>query len=131
MSRLRWLLLLLPATVAPAELHPEFFIRPCATYGIRWSQSGEASWYGPRFHGRQMANGKRFDQDKMTAAHPTLPMGTAIVVCREDRPRVCASGKITDRGPYADGRILDLSRGMARKLGMIRRGVIPVYITRR
>lgn len=131
MTRLRWLLLLLPASVAPAELHPEFWVRPCATYGIRWSQSGEASWYGPGFHGRKMANGKRFDQEKMTAAHPSLPMGTPITVCREDRPRVCVGGVVQDRGPYADGRILDLSRGMARKLGMIRRGAILVNITLR
>ncbi|MEF2074032.1 septal ring lytic transglycosylase RlpA family protein [Consotaella aegiceratis] len=89
--------------------------------------SGKASWYGPGFHGRQTANGERFDMNKLTAAHKTLPFGTKVRVTNK------ANGKsvvvrINDRGPYAHGRIIDLSRGAAKAVGMIGRGVAQVTL---
>jgi rare lipoprotein A len=84
-------------------------------------QSGMASWYGPGFHGRKTANGERFDMYELTAAHKTLPLGSRVMV------RNPANGKevvvrINDRGPYAPGRILDLSQAAASQLGLIARG---------
>ncbi|MEO1105277.1 MAG: septal ring lytic transglycosylase RlpA family protein [Pseudomonadota bacterium] len=83
--------------------------------------SGTASFYGRRFHGRRTANGERFDMGAMTAAHRTLPFGSKV---RVTNPR---NGKqvvvrINDRGPFARGRAIDLSRAAAEQIGMIRRG---------
>lgn len=75
---------------------------------------GEASWYGPGFQGRTTANGERYDMYAMTAAHKTLPFGTRLKVCRGER---CVIVRINDRGPYAGGRVLDLSKAAAQRLG--------------
>jgi rare lipoprotein A len=80
-------------------------------------QTGLASWYGARHHGKRTANGERFDQKKLTAAHPTLPWGSIVKVTS------LANGKsvnvrINDRGPFIKDRIIDLSRAAARTLGM-------------
>ena len=75
---------------------------------------GEASWYGPGFQGRTTANGERYDMYAMTAAHKTLPFGTRLRVCRGER---CVVVRINDRGPYAGGRVLDLSKAAAQRLG--------------
>jgi rare lipoprotein A len=88
-------------------------------------QRGEASWYGAELAGHKTANGERFDPDAMTAAHRTLPLGTWIEVRRLDIGRAVRV-RINDRGPYAKGRILDLSRQAARLLDMLRDGVAPV-----
>jgi rare lipoprotein A len=88
---------------------------------------GMASWYGPRFHGRRTASGERFDQDDLTAAHRTLPMGT-IATVRDPRTGRAVRVRINDRGPHARGRIIDLSRAAARRLGIIERGVVPVVV---
>ncbi len=87
----------------------------------RVMQSGSASWYGPGFHGRKTASGEKFDMYELTAAHKTLPLGSRVMV------RNPANGKevvvrINDRGPYAAGRILDLSKAAASQLGLISRG---------
>lgn len=88
---------------------------------------GEASWYGGAHHGRLTASGAVFDQWAMTAAHRTLPFGTMVRVTLGDRS---VTVEITDRGPAAwTGRIIDLSRGAAERLGMIQRGVAPVCIS--
>ena len=74
-----------------------------------------ASWYGPGFHGRRAANGEIYNQYELTAAHRTLPFGTLVEVTRRDTGhRVVV--RINDRGPFVRGRILDLSRGAARRL---------------
>lgn len=75
-----------------------------------------ASWYGPGFHGRQTANGERFDQNEMTAAHKTLPFGTWVRVTNRATGRSVVV-RINDRGPYVGGRAIDLSRGAARAVG--------------
>lgn len=81
------------------------------------SQAGMASWYGPGFHGRRTASGARFNQHALTAAHRTLPFGTLVRVTNQRNKRSCVV-KINDRGPYAHGRIIDLSSGAARRIGI-------------
>jgi rare lipoprotein A (peptidoglycan hydrolase) len=88
---------------------------------------GEASWYGPGFQGKETANGETFDQKDMTAAHPTLPMGTkAEVTNLENGKKV--EVRINDRGPYADDRVIDLSGAAAKKLNMKGDGTAEVKI---
>ncbi len=90
-------------------------------------EAGKASWYGPGFQGNETANGEIFDQKKMTAAHPTLPMGTeAEVTNLENGKKV--EVRINDRGPYVGDRVIDLSRAAARKLGMEDDGTTQVKI---
>ena len=80
-----------------------------------------ASYYGRRFHGRQTANGERFDMHAMTAAHRTLPFGTLVEVTNPvTGKRVTV--RINDRGPFHGGRVIDVSRAAATELGLIRRG---------
>ena len=93
--------------------------------GIR--DRGVASWYGEQFHGRQAANGELFDMEALTAAHRTMPLGSIVRVAN------LANGKhlhvrITDRGPYVNGRILDLSRAAAMHLGMEHGGLAHVQV---
>jgi len=90
-------------------------------------QSGHASWYGPGFHGRKTASGKPFDQNAMTAAHRTLPLGTEVKVTNLATGRVVVV-LINDRGPYIDGRIIDVSKRAAAELGMVEAGVVPVHV---
>lgn len=89
---------------------------------------GVASWYGPRHHGRRMASGARFDQWGANAAHRTLPLGTRATVTDLATGR-SARIVIEDRGPYVAGRVLDLSRGTARAIGMEARGTGLVRLT--
>ena len=86
-----------------------------------------ASWYGPGFHGRTTANGEVYDQMALTAAHKDLPFGTMLLVTNPRNGR-SAFVRINDRGPYIDGRDLDLSQGTAAALKMIKRGVIEVKV---
>ena len=88
---------------------------------------GVASWYGESFHGKQAANGELFDMEALTAAHRTLPLGSVVRVVN------LVNGKhvhvrITDRGPYVNGRILDLSRGAAARIGMLAGGLSVVRV---
>ena len=88
---------------------------------------GEASWYGPGFQGQETANGETFDQKDMTAAHPSLPMGTkANVTNLENGKKI--EVRINDRGPYADNRVIDLSSAAANKLDMKEDGTTQVQI---
>jgi rare lipoprotein A len=89
------------------------------------SQSGLASWYGARHHGKRTASGEIFDQNKFTAAHRTLPWGSIVTVTNLDNGK-SVEVRINDRGPFKKGRIIDLSRAAARALGMVRSGVSPV-----
>lgn len=85
---------------------------------------GTASWYGPGFHGRQTANGERFDENALTAAHKTLPFNTYLkVINRWNGKSVVV--RINDRGPYIGKRTLDLSKAAAQCLGSLGRGVVP------
>jgi len=88
---------------------------------------GEASWYGPGFQGKETANGETFDQKDMTAAHPTLPMGTKAKVTNLETGKK-VEVRINDRGPYADNRVIDLSSAAANKLDMKEDGTTQVKI---
>ena len=80
-------------------------------------QSGAASWYGPRFHGKRTANGEKFNTNALTAAHKTLPFGTRVTVVNERTGRSVVV-RINDRGPYAHGRVIDLSKAAAQAVGI-------------
>ena len=84
------------------------------------------SWYGPGFHGNLTANGERFNQHGLTAAHRTLPFGTKLRVCY----RRCTVVRVNDRGPYEGNRGLDLSKGAADQIGLTNTGVGRVKVTR-
>lgn len=92
------------------------------------TQQGIASYYSDRFQGARTASGQRFDQQALTAAHPSLPFGTKVLVTRRDTGQE-VEVLINDRGPFVQGRIIDLSKSAARELGMIHRGTAPVMIT--
>ena len=85
--------------------------------GARGKQVGTASWYGPGFHGKKTASGKRFNQHALTAAHRSLPFGTPVKVTNLTNGKTVMV-TINDRGPYHGGRIIDLSRAAARRLAM-------------
>jgi rare lipoprotein A len=89
--------------------------------------SGMASWYGPGFHGRYTANGERFNQYTLTAAHPNLPFGTPVRVTNTYNGRSVVV-RINDRGPYSGGRVIDLSKGAAQVIGLVSSGVAPVKL---
>ena len=88
---------------------------------------GVASWYGEQFHGRQAANGELFDMNSLTAAHRTIPLGSMVRVVNLENGKV-VHVRINDRGPYVDGRILDLSRAAAGRLGMTEGGLSKVQV---
>src|SRR5690554_3042395 len=90
-------------------------------------ESGVASWYGPKFHGRLTANGEKYDMDGMTAAHRTLPFNTIVVVENLDNGKT-VQVRINDRGPFAKDRIIDLSRSAAKQIEMIGPGTANVRV---
>ena len=90
-------------------------------------QVGEASSYGRGFHGKKTADGEKFDQNDLTAAHPTLPMGTQATVTNL-KTGDSVDVKINDRGPYVKGRDIDLSKRAAKELGITKEGVAAVKI---
>ena len=90
---------------------------------------GMASYYGEAFRGRKTANGESFDPEAFTAAHRTLPFGTCLVVQNAANGRT-VEVRVNDRGPYAQGRIIDLSEKAARALDFIRQGVARVLLFR-
>ncbi|MCT0255168.1 MULTISPECIES: septal ring lytic transglycosylase RlpA family protein [unclassified Synechocystis] len=89
---------------------------------IQRIRGGIASWYGPGFHGRRTANGERFNQNALTAAHRTLPFGTRVKVTNL-RNGQSVIVRINDRGPFTGGRVIDLSAGAARAIGIHSSGV--------
>ena len=90
-------------------------------------QVGLASYYGKEFHGRPTSSGEIFDMYGLTAAHNTLPLGSQIQVTNLGNNKSVIV-TVNDRGPFVEGRILDLSYGAAKKLGMIEDGVVEVRI---
>ena len=91
------------------------------------TEEGVASWYGHPYHGRAAANGEIYDMEKMTAAHRTLPFNTWVKVYDLDNNRT-TQVRITDRGPFVGGRIIDLSHAAARELEMIGPGIARVRV---
>lgn len=92
-----------------------------------FQQSGVASYYADKFHGRKTASGERFDQSALTAAHRTLPMGTKILVTNR-RNGSSVVVRVNDRGPHVKGRLLDLSKRAAQELHMGKSGVAYVQL---
>ncbi len=123
-AALRWvplMFLIAPVIDAPLVAHLSAPVKPIKSW------VGNASWYGPEFNGKKTADGERFDCESLTAAHPNLPFGSILRVVN---PR---NGKyelvrINDRGPYQEGREIDVSYRVARKLGLIHAGVNQVRL---
>ena len=92
-----------------------------------YEETGIASWYGPGFHGKRTANGEIFDEEALTAAHRTLPMPSMVRVTNLDNGRSIAV-KVNDRGPFAHGRIIDLSKKAAEVLGFKEKGTAAVRV---
>lgn len=93
-----------------------------------FSQRGLASWYGPPFHGRKTSNGETYNMFSDTAAHKTLPMETLVLVQNMENNRETVV-RINDRGPFVKGRIIDLSKKAAKKIGILKNGTARVKIT--
>jgi len=91
------------------------------------TQVGTASWYGPGFHGQETASGETFDQHALTAAHRTLPLGTEAKVTNLETGQ-SVHVTINDRGPYVQGRQLDLSQAAAKQIGLTKQGLAKVKI---
>ncbi|SNR50844.1 MULTISPECIES: septal ring lytic transglycosylase RlpA family protein [Hymenobacter] len=107
---------------------PAVVLVACAGSGSgAFTQSGKASYYADKFKGRKTASGSVYRPSKRTAAHNTLPFGTVV---RVTNPRNHRSVKVTvtDRGPHAKGRVIDLSKRAARKIGILDAGVAPVQL---
>jgi len=92
-----------------------------------YDETGRASWYGDQFNGRPTATGERFDMHALTAAHRTLPLPGLVEVTNLTNGRRIVA-RVNDRGPFVDGRIIDLSRGSAEALGMLQAGVAEVRV---
>ena len=97
------------------------------SYDPRYNRTGVASWYGPAFHGRPTANGERFDMNAVSAAHPTLPLPSRVRVTNLENGRQLIV-RVNDRGPFIDGRLIDLSRRGAQLLGFHRKGLARVRV---
>ena len=92
-----------------------------------YSEEGNASWYGEPFHGRRASNGEIYDMNKLTAAHRTMAFGTIVKVTNLSNGKSTVV-RITDRGPFVENRIIDLSRAAAREIESIGPGVVPVRL---
>ena len=105
-------------------------VRDSANSGIPvagFVAEGNASWYGVPFHGRRASNGEIYDMHKLTAAHRTLPFGTEVRVTNLSNGKSTVV-RITDRGPFVEGRIIDLSMAAAREIDSVGAGVVPVRL---
>jgi len=114
-----------PPPPAPPETKPA--IDTSAFDTVPPNETGVASWYGDEWQGRITASGQPFDDRKLTAAHRTLPLNTRVRVTNLKTGQ-SVEVTITDRGPYTDGRVIDLSKAAAKKLGMVKEGLVPVRI---
>jgi rare lipoprotein A len=113
------------ATQTSPNAQPQSAARRDSVTG--WTESGIASWYGPRFQGKLTANGERFNTHELTAAHKTLPFGTRVRVKSQVNGKEVIV-RINDRGPFIPGRIIDLSHAAAQAIGLV--GVKKVEIER-
>jgi len=100
---------------------------PPVTAKVGDTESGLASWYGHPYHGRPAANGEIYDMEKLTAAHRTLPFETWVHVTNLSNDK-SVDVRITDRGPFVEGRIIDLSHAAARAIDLIGPGVTRVRV---
>ena len=112
-------------SVAPSPAHAGRSNPPPAPVG--YAQEGNASWYGNPFNGRRASNGEIYDMNKLTAAHRTLPFETMVRVTNLNNGK-STTVRITDRGPFVNDRIIDLSMAAAREIESIGPGVVPVRL---
>jgi rare lipoprotein A len=117
------LFLVLPVSAADEDIG----VTRASAARPRTPETGIASWYGYPYHGRHAANGEIYDMEKLTAAHRTLPFGTWVRVVNLRNERA-VEVRITDRGPFVDGRIIDLSRAAARAVDMVTSGIAAVRV---
>lgn len=120
---LHGLLLVMTLAACSGAPKPTYF----PGYPVGFVERGVASWYGPGFHGNKTANGERYDMHQLTAAHRTLPLGSIAVVRSMSTGRQ-VTVRINDRGPFARGRVLDLSLAGAQALGMTGTGTDQVEL---
>ena len=113
--------LIAPVMEAPLVAHLSDPVKPIKSW------VGNASWYGPEFNGKKTADGDRFDCESLTAAHPNLPFGSILRLVNPQNGKF-ELVRINDRGPYQEGREIDVSYRVARKLGLIRAGVNQVRL---
>jgi rare lipoprotein A len=104
------------------------FFSLCLSTSASGQQEGYASFYADALKGRKMANGDRYDPEELTCAHPSAPMGSVIKVARKDNPDQSVMVIVSDRGPYVEGRIIDLSKKAAKELGIIQDGISEVVV---
>ena len=129
---------LVPDAIVRAEPYAKWANRPYSVFGKTYNpilheepftQRGVASWYGVKFHGQRTSSGEPYDMYKMTAAHPTLPIPSYARVTNLANGRSVVV-RINDRGPFIKGRVIDLSKGAARRLGFISSGHTSVCTDR-
>jgi rare lipoprotein A len=115
----------------------QYNMKPYTVFGKTYNPSfvsigeefnGIASWYGPDFHGKKTANGEMYDMNADTAAHKTLPMNTIVRVTNLNNNKSVVV-RINDRGPFVDGRIIDLSYSAGKMVGLEHTGTAPVRLT--
>jgi len=112
------------SATAPAPKHNTTALNPAMS---AYTEEGNASWYGVPFNGRRASNGEIYDMNKLTAAHRTLPFDTVVRVTNLSNGKFTVV-RITDRGPFVDNRIIDLSMAAAREIESIGPGVVPVRV---
>jgi peptidoglycan lytic transglycosylase len=115
-----------PTDVAPGSPARRSKTPPTAAT-VGYTEEGNASWYGNPFHGRRAANGETYDMYKLTAAHRTLPFETIVRVTNLNNGKT-TTVRITDRGPFVDNRIIDLSLAAAREIESVGPGIVPVRL---
>lgn len=113
-----------PFAGAPYEIAGKWYV---PMYEPDYDEVGVASWYGPNFHGKLSATGETYDQEALTAAHPTLPIPSMVRVTNLENGKSIIV-KLNDRGPFVDDRIIDMSKGAARALDMIGKGTAKVRV---
>jgi len=123
-AAIRWvplMFLICPAMEAPLVAHLSAPVKPIKSW------VGNASWYGPEFDGKKTANGEHFNSEALTAAHPNLPFGSWVRIVNPRNGRF-ELVRINDRGPYQEGREIDVSYRVARKIGLVGSGVSQVRL---
>ena len=132
-SHHRWALRVIVISVAmhlPLITSLTSHLLPLTSYiNAQGVQTGKASFYAMKFSGRKTASGERLHHDSLTCAHRTYPFGTQLKVTNPSNGRSVIV-RVTDRGPYVKGRIIDLSVRAARELGIISQGIAPVIVER-
>jgi rare lipoprotein A len=116
-----------PPSPSPSPARPKRAKPSQEPAPVGYTEEGNASWYGNPFHGRRSSNGEVYDMYKLTAAHRTLPFETIVRVTNLNNGKT-TTVRVTDRGPFVDNRIIDLSQAAAREIESIGPGVVPVRI---